>query len=327
MSKLYTLKFKPILKSIVWGGEKIAKYKNISTNIHNIGESWEISGLEGNESIVTNGEYAGESINSLVSKFKEDLVGKAVYNKTGDQFPLLIKFIDAHSDLSIQVHPNDEMAKSKHKGAKGKTEMWYVMDSDKDAHIFAGFKENLNKDSYVKRVEDKSISSAIQRYNVKNGDVFFLPAGTVHTICAGCFIVEIQQSSDITYRIYDYGRLGFDGKERELHTDLAKEAIDFTIHNDYKKEYSPISNKLNTLIDCPYFTSSLLELDKEFTQDLSQIDSFEILICLESEAIIQERGKEDIHIKQGETVLIPACCQAINIQPKGKVKLISCIIR
>ena len=222
---MYPLKFKPILKTLVWGGEKIAPFKGIKTDIHNIGESWELSGVKGNESVVANGPLAGKTITELIGEYKGELVGKTNYEKTGTEFPLLIKFIDARQDLSIQVHPDDELAARRHNGSKGKTEMWYVVKADKDAHLMSGLKQAITPEEYVTRVADNTITDVLHDYNVSPGDVFFLPAGRIHSIGAGSFIAEIQQTSDITYRIYDFGRLGLDGKPRELHTELAKDAL------------------------------------------------------------------------------------------------------
>lgn len=226
---MYPLKFRPILKSLVWGGEKIAPFKHIETTQHNIGESWELSGVRGNESVVANGEYAGRTISELVAQFKDRLIGKRNYARTGNEFPLLIKFIDAKQDLSIQVHPNDELAARRHNGSKGKTEMWYVVGADEGAHLMSGLSKQITPEEYAARVEGHTITDVLRDYAVSPGDVFFLPAGRIHSIGAGSFIAEIQQTSDITYRIYDFGRLGLDGKPRELHTALAKDAIDYTV--------------------------------------------------------------------------------------------------
>ena len=240
---MYPLKFVPILKSLVWGGEKIAPFKHIETSQHNIGESWELSGVRGNESVVANGEYAGRTISELVAQFKDRLIGKRNYARTGNEFPLLIKFIDAKQDLSIQVHPNDELAARRHNGSKGKTEMWYVVGADRGAHLMSGLSREITPEEYAARVEGHTITDVLRDYAVSPGDVFFLPAGRIHSIGAGSFIAEIQQTSDITYRIYDFGRLGLDGKPRELHTALAKDAIDYTVLPDYRTAYTRETRK------------------------------------------------------------------------------------
>ena len=227
---MYPLKFQPIFKTMVWGGEKIAPYKGIKTTQEKIGESWELSGVKGNVSIAENGNLRGKSIEELIDTYKGELVGRKIYEEYGNKFPLLIKFIDAQKDLSIQVHPNDEMAQRIYgRGAKGKTEMWYVIDAEKDAFLYSGLKKEITPQEYEKLIADNKITDVLEKHKIKAGDVFFLPAGRIHAIGAGAFITEIQQTSDITYRIYDYGRLGLDGKPRELHTQLAKEAIDYKV--------------------------------------------------------------------------------------------------
>ena len=337
MNKLYPFKFEPILKSVVWGGEKIAPYKGITTDIQKIGESWELSGVKGNESVIANGEFAGRNITSLIEEFKGELVGKHIYDNTGTEFPLLIKFIDAQSDLSIQVHPNDELAAVRHNGSKGKTEMWYVVGTSEGAHLLTGLTEKIDKEEYVKRVENNTITDILKRYEVEPGDVFFLPAGRIHAICGGCFIAEIQQTSDITYRIYDYGRLGLDGKPRQLHTEQAKDAIDYTVYEDYKTHYEEKKNAINEVVDCNYFTTSILDMDETVKQDLSNTDSFLVVMCLEGNGKLVDHeptevgGKETaekvLEIHQGETVLVPATSAAVEFVPEGKMKILTSRIR
>lgn len=314
---MYPLKFRPILKSVVWGGEKIAPFKEITTDQHNIGESWELSGVKGNESVVANGEYAGRTITELVHEFKGRLIGQKNYEKTGDQFPLLIKFIDAKQDLSIQVHPDDELAAARHNGSKGKTEMWYVVAADKDAHLMSGLTQNITPDEYEQRVNNHTITDVLHDYKVAPGDVFFLPAGRIHSIGSGSFIAEIQQTSDITYRIYDFGRLGLDGKPRELHTELAKAAIDYTVYPDYKTSYEKEADKENVLVDCSYFTTSMYELDRPFTRDLKDMDSFLVVICIAGKGTLKDAEGNEVTMHQGETVLVPADCTEVTFTPEG----------
>lgn len=314
---MYPLKFRPILKSVVWGGEKIAPFKEITTDQHNIGESWELSGVKGNESVVANGEYAGRTITELVHEFKGRLIGQKNYKKTGDQFPLLIKFIDAKQDLSIQVHPDDELAAARHNGSKGKTEMWYVVAADKDAHLMSGLTQKITPDEYEQRVNNHTITDVLHDYKVAPGDVFFLPAGRIHSIGSGSFIAEIQQTSDITYRIYDFGRLGLDGKPRELHTELAKAAIDYTVYPDYKTSYEKETGKENVLVDCSYFTTSMYELDRPFTRDLKDMDSFLVVICIAGKGTLKDAEGNEVTMHQGETVLVPADCTEVTFTPEG----------
>ena len=320
---MYPLKFKPILKTIVWGGEKIAPYKEIKTGQNHIGESWELSGVHGNESVVADGPLAGRSIADLVKEYKGELIGKHVYENTGDEFPLLIKFIDALTDLSIQVHPDDELAASRHNGSKGKTEMWYVVDAEPGAHLLAGLTEHITPEEYAAKVADGSITDVLARHEVHPGDVFFLPAGRIHAICGGCFIAEIQQTSDITYRIYDYGRLGLDGKPREVHTELAKEAIDYKVYDNYRTEYSPVKDEEVELVSCRYFTTSLYDLTLPYAKDLSELDSFLVVMCLSGHGTLEVDG-EEVSVHQGETVLIPASADDICFVPEdGGMKLLT----
>mgnify|MGYP000215868896 CR=1 FL=1 len=243
-------KFKPILKSTIWGGEKIVPYKQIASDQKQVGESWELSGVKGNESVVAEGPEAGTTLPQLIARHGAALLGKANFERFGEEFPLLIKFIDAQQDLSIQVHPNDELAEQRHH-SKGKTEMWYVVDTAEGAHLRSGFSKQVTPEEYAASVEDNTITDILADYAIRPGDVFFLPAGRVHSIGAGAFIAEIQQTSDITYRIYDFNRRDANGNTRELHTELAKEAIDYTVLPDYRTHYTPAQNCGVELVSCP----------------------------------------------------------------------------
>ena len=337
---MYPLKFDPIFKTIVWGGEKIAPYKGVETEQEHIGESWELSGVKGNESVVANGALKGRTIADLVKEYKGRLVGGHVYADTGDEFPLLIKFIDALADLSVQVHPNDELAAVRHGGSKGKTEMWYVVDAEPGAHLLAGMTEEITPEEYERRVADGTITEVLARHDVHPGDVFFLPAGRIHAICGGCFIAEIQQTSDITYRIYDYGRLGLDGKPRQLHTELAKDAIDYKVYPDYRTEYTPVKDAENEVVSCKYFTTSIYDLSQAATKDLSDTDSFLVVMCLsgsgtltDAEPVFDDDGRRGptkghvIDLRQGETVLVPATSTGVTFKPAdGGMKVLTSYI-
>lgn len=329
---MYPLKFQPIFKTMVWGGEKIAPYKGITTTQEKIGESWELSGVKGNVSIAENGNLRGKSIEELIDTYKGELVGRKIYEEYGNKFPLLIKFIDAQKDLSIQVHPNDEMAQRIYgRGAKGKTEMWYVIDAEKDAFLYSGLKKEITPQEYEKLIADNKITDVLEKHKIKAGDVFFLPAGRIHAIGAGAFITEIQQTSDITYRIYDYGRLGLDGKPRELHTQLAKEAIDYKVYPDYKTVYSDKKNQENEVVKCPLFTTSVFDIDTKTSKDLSKTDSFLIAICVRGNGKLidseEDKGsikEEVINIRQGDTILIPASSQKVTFIPdEGEMKIVT----
>ena len=318
--KLYPLKFKPILKSIIWGGNDICKFKGIALQ-DGIGESWEISSVKGDISVIANGDLENKSLEEVIDTYKEQLVGKKNYEKFGTTFPLLIKFIDARDNLSIQVHPDDELAKVRH-NSFGKTEMWYVIDAAKDAFLYSGFAKQLTPDSYVKSIEDNTFVDSLQKHDVNKGDVFFLPAGRVHAIGAGTFIAEIQQTSNITYRIYDYNRVGADGKPRELHTELAKDAIDYKVYDNYQNQYTPKENEVVLLETCQYFTTDLLQLNKTVDRNYSTIDSFVVYICMGGECTITDDKGNELSVKQGESILIPADTQSVKIVPQGEVLLL-----
>ena len=312
---LYPFTFKPIFKEIIWGGTDILPYKGMPSDTKNIGESWELSHVDGNFSVVSNGDLKGKTIDELIKTYGPDLLGTKVINRSGYIFPLLIKFIDARDNLSIQVHPDDQLAKARH-NSFGKTEMWYVVKATPDAILYSGFSEQIDADEYVRRIEDNSIMDVLKKYNVKAGDVFFLPAGRIHAIGSGCFIAEIQQTSNITYRIYDYNRKDANGNERELHTELAKSAIDYTLFPDYKTNYSLIENEATKLAQCDYFTTNLIAVDKSKTRDLSSLDSFVVYICMEGEAILKDNKGNKLTVKQGQTVLIPADTDFVCIEPE-----------
>jgi Phosphomannose isomerase len=302
---LYPLKFKPILKPIIWGGDKVCKFKNIEPLRDEIGESWEISDVEGDVSIVANGKLKGKTLDELIESYPEELAGSKIIERFGKTFPLLIKFIDAKEALSIQVHPNDDLAKEKH-NSLGKTEMWYVVEASETAYLYSGFSRDITPEQYVQSVKDNNFVDYLQRYDVKPGDAFYLPAGRVHTIGAGCFIAEIQQTSNITYRIYDYNRKDSNDNPRELHTKLAKDAIDYKVYPDYKLQYDPNGQKVQKLIECPYFTTTLINAEKGETLSFSQQGSFSIFICLKGNGTLTDDKGNQVTFRQGESILIPA---------------------
>ncbi|MDD4515253.1 type I phosphomannose isomerase catalytic subunit [Massilibacteroides sp.] len=322
---LYPFTFRPILKSVIWGGADICPFKGITPVQKGIGESWEVSHVEGNVSVVENGSLAGKSLDELIQTYGKRLMGEKVVARFGNTFPLLIKFIDACDNLSIQVHPDDELARKRH-NSFGKTEMWYVIKASSEAALYSGFSQQIDAEEYVKRVENNTIMDVLQRYDVNAGDVFFLPAGRVHAIGAGCFVAEIQQTSNITYRIYDYDRRDANGNGRELHTELAKDAIDYTLYPDYRTHYTRKENEKVELVSCPYFTTNLLEYDTPYKRDSSGIDSFLIYICMAGNAVIKDNNGQEINVKQGQTVLIPADTTSVEIIPSPSVKLMETYI-
>ncbi len=313
------IKFNALLKSTLWGGEKIVPFKHLGTEQDNVGESWEISGVPGNETVVANGAYAGKKLNDVVAILKEKLVGKDNYERFGNEFPLLIKFIDARQDLSIQVHPTDEIAKRQGK-ERGKTEMWYLLDSDKDATLLCGLKQQITPSQYAEMVANDTIVDAIARYNVKEGDCFFLPAGRIHAIGTGCFLAEIQQTSDVTYRIYDFKRKDKDGNYRELHTKQAAECIDYNVSKNYRTEYTPAKNQGVSLVQCPYFCTAVYDLNEPMTLDYSELDSFVILIGLKGEAKITDNEGNTVSFQAGESILVPATTKTLKVE--GTIKFL-----
>lgn len=317
------IKFRPLLKTTLWGGDKIIPFKHLDSGQQNVGESWEISGVKDNETVVASGKYEGKSLNSLVEELKEKLVGKDNFARFGSEFPLLIKFIDARQDLSIQVHPTDEIAHKQGK-SRGKTEMWYIMDSDKGARLRSGLKKKITPEEYKAMVENDTICDALDEYEVSEGDCFFLPAGRIHSIGTGCFLAEIQQTSDVTYRIYDFKRKDKDGNYRQLHTKEAAESIDYTVYDNYRTEYTPKKDEAVTLVSCPYFTTSVYDLTEPMTLDYSELDSFVILICLEGEGTIVDDGGETSTVKAGETILLPATTESVKIE--GTVKFLETFV-
>lgn len=323
---LYPLTFKPILKSVIWGGSQICPFKGITPTEEGVGESWELSHVDDNFSVVAEGELANKSLDELIKEYGKELVGGKVMERFGSRFPLLIKFIDARDNLSIQVHPDDELAKVRH-NSFGKTEMWYVIKADKGASLYSGFSQQIDKEKYVKRVENNTIMDVLKKYDVSEGDVFFLPAGRVHAIGAGCFIAEIQQTSNITYRIYDYNRKDKNGNTRELHTELAKDAIDYTLYPDYRTHYKAHTNATVNLADCKYFTTNLIELDTVMVRDFEELDSFVVYICMEGSATLRDSNGYEIRIHQGQTALIPANNKTVAIIPAPKAKFLEAYIK
>jgi len=308
---LYPLKFNPILKERLWGGTKLKDVlgKPIENDI--TGESWEISAVEGDVSIVANGELSGNSLQELINKYPEELLGKAVYNRFGKEFPILIKFIDAKQDLSIQLHPNDELAKKRH-NSFGKTEMWYIMDADKGAELIVGFNKDVSKEEYAQSIKEDTLLDLLNYESVKEGDTFFINTGKMHAIGAGVLLAEIQQTSDITYRVFDFNRKDKNGNLRELHTDLALDAIDYSKKDDFKVRYSNLKDSVNNMVSCDYFNTNILELTKDIELDVEKRDSFTIYMCVGGEATISNEFGSVI-IKNGETTLVPAQSQKINI--------------
>ena len=317
MNILYPLKFKPILKEKIWGGNKLNTIleKNLPHN-KKIGESWEISGVKDNISVVSNGQLAGNNLQELVEIYMGDLVGDKVFEKFGIVFPLLVKFIDANKVLSIQVHPDDELARKRH-NAYGKTEMWYIIQADKDSEIIIGFKQEINKEQYQKYFREGYLNQILNIEKAKTGEVFFIPAGRIHATGKGILLAEIQQTSDITYRIYDWDRKDKDGNSRELHTELALDAIDFSAYDNYKTPYKKTKNQSVSITECKYFHTNILDFNKPIEKDYSLIDSFIIIMCLKGNLLIHNKNNNE-QVNSGETVLVPASLDNIIFEPLGE---------
>ena len=318
---LYPLKFKPIFKDKIWGGRKIKEQLGLDFgSLPNCGEVWLLSGLWDEQSEVANGDFKGDEINDLVETFMGDLVGESVFDKYGEQFPLLLKIIDANDWLSVQVHPDDELAEKRGIG-NGKTEMWYVMHADKDAELVMGFNREMTRMDYVKVMKNNTLREVLNYEKVEAGDVFFIPAGRVHALGPDIMVAEIQQTSDTTYRIYDWDRINEAGMSRELHIPQSVEAIDFAIPDQYKIEVQDVMNKTVPVVDCQYFVTNLLQLQGEMEKDYSNLDSFVILLCTEGIfSLVWENGA--VFVKQGECVLIPNLIKKVAIRAEKYCKLL-----
>ena len=311
--KLYPLQFTPLFKYRIWGGEKLKTELNKAYKEKNIGESWEISDVSGDETVVAEGALKGHSLRDLIKEFKGEFVGNAVYEKFGEEFPLLIKFIDAKTPLSIQVHPSNKVAKERH-NSFGKNEMWYVMQADKDAELIIGFDKKINTDDYKTHLKNNTILNVMHHETVQKGDTFYIPTGRVHAIGAGVLLAEIQQTSNITYRIYDYDRVDSKtGEKRELHNDLAIDVIDYEVHSNYKTNYSLDKNISNTLVHSPYFRTNILDINSRVEKDYSSIDSFIIYMCVEGTVVVVSEG-ETYTINKGETLLLPASINNVQLK-------------
>jgi len=321
---MQALKFYPILKEKVWGGKKLKTVLNKSSDSDKIGESWELSGLPGNISVVSEGEFKGQTLNHLISKYKDVLVGKRVFEKYGENFPLLIKFIDAADDLSVQVHPNDETAQKLY-GQNGKNELWYIMDSDRNSELILGLNKTLNTEEFRNSINRNTLTENLNTVKIKKGDVYFIPAGRIHAIKKGVLLAEIQQASDMTYRIYDWNRKGLDGKYRKLHIDEACKVAELKTKKSYLTKYS---EKINTFVQCvsnQYFSVNLLKFNTEIVKNYSETDSFIIFICTKGSFRLMY-SKNEIKVSFGETVLLPAVIKKIKLIPDKESELLEVFI-
>jgi mannose-6-phosphate isomerase len=326
MNTLYPLKFAPLFRDKIWGGSKIRELLGYDVGaLPNCGEAWLISGVDGEPTLISNGYLAGNELNELVEVFMGDLVGDAVYERFGDQFPILFKILDSNDWLSVQVHPNDQLAAARGTGF-GKTECWYVLQADEHASLIAGFNTEMDRDRYEKTFRDGRLKDILNIEKVRAGDVFYMPAGRVHALGPGCLIAEIQQTSDTTYRMYDWDRLDGQGKPRQLHNDEALDAIDFHRPESYRTNYQAVPNQTVSLINTPFFTINRIELDQGLKKDYSNLDSFVILFAAEGNFLLQWEGG-DFGVRQSETILLPAVLGEVSILPKGNAVILEVFIR
>ena len=312
---LYPLKFRPILKERLWGGTKLKEVLGKPIESEITGESWELSTVKGDISVIANGILEGKSLQDLIESNSEELLGKSVVERFGKEFPILIKFIDAKQDLSIQLHPNDDLAKERH-DSFGKTEMWYIMDADPKAELIVGFNKDVTKEEYAKSIDNDTLLDLLNYEQVKEGDTFFINTGKIHAIGAGVMLAEIQQTSDVTYRVFDFNRKDKEGNLRELHTELALDAVDYKKKDDFKVTYSQELNKVSEMVDCPYFKTSFIQLTENLELDTTKRDSFTIFMCVGGKAVIKT-AEGEVTIKKGETVLLPAITKKISLQSKA----------
>lgn len=320
--KLYPLKFKPITQYRIWGGNRLNTAVASELRIEKLGEIWSISGVDGNISQIENGELKGRDLKEIISEYKERLVGKKVWEKFGSDFPVLIKFIDAADRLSVQVHPDDRQAKELH-NSFGKSEMWYIMDADPDSELIIGFKEGVGKEDYKKHLEGETLEEILNRIKVQKGDAVYIPAGRVHAIGAGVVLAEIQQTSDVTYRIYDYNRIDKNGQKRELHTDLALSAIDFEPVSEIKTNYKKIENQFSPLIESVYFETKIFSGNKEIS--FCNNDQMRIYICTSGSAEFISNGNSTV-LNPYQSLLLPAEISNYQIRPTAEVSLLEVVI-
>lgn len=315
MNEIGLLRFEPYFKRVLWGGRRIRSFKGMSPNNDSIGESWEISGLEGNESVVSEGRFVGVRIDDLLRQHGNEILGERLFSIYGNKFPLLVKFIDASKDLSIQVHPDDRLARARH-SCWGKTELWYTISAEKGSYIYSGMIESITPQQLKEHVGNNTLSSVLAKFYPTKGDLFYLPAGRIHSIGAGNLILEIQQTSDITYRVYDYDRTDINGKKRELHTELALDAIDYRVHEDYMRHITPIPDREIVMKECPFFAATLLTLTRAHRIKVARYDSFRIVIIIAGEGTLSDDSGNMVSVRQGETILIPAAAKWVEAKPR-----------
>jgi len=322
MLSIYPMKFTPVIKEKIWGGSKINSLFGLNdVDDKKIGELWALSDVEDNESSVSNGHFAGNSIGEMIEVFMDDVVGEEIYAKYKNEFPLLLKLIDANDYLSVQVHPDDQIAQEKHKLLFGKSEMWYVLQADEGAGIIAGFNQPMDKQKLLKQIHEGTLKNTLNFEPLKTGDMIYIPAGMVHAICPGLLIAEIQQSSDVTYRLYDWDRTGEEGNVRELHIQDAADAIKFDLSPKVFRQFKPILNRTTSMMDTPYFSTNFIYLNQAVEKNLEIMDAFVIYFCIEGKFDLQYK-QESFSVVAGECVLVPALCDNVVIMPINEAKII-----
>ncbi len=322
--EIYPIKFNPIFKHKVWGGNKLKELLNKPVSEENIGESWEISGVKDNVTKVANGTYQHKDLNDLVREFKSEFLGEENFKRFGEEFPLLIKFLDAKENLSVQLHPDDDLARERH-NSFGKNEMWYLMDTEKDSFLNLGLKKDVQESDVLHAIQNNSLVDLLKFQKVNQGDSYFIKAGKIHAIGAGIVLAEIQQTSDVTYRIYDWDRVDSNGLSRDLHLEEAKEAIDYDSTYNFKLPYTFDEVNLAELISCKYFTTNIILVDKNYERDISHIDSFIIYICVEGELELKVQD-HSLNMKMGECILLPALSKLVEFSSYRETKLLEVFI-
>jgi mannose-6-phosphate isomerase len=320
-NNLYPLKFKPLFKEKIWGGQKIRTSVGLDFSpLPNCGEAWVLTGVPGSESVVSNGFLEGNTLNELLEIYMDELVGEKVFDNHNEEFPILIKFIDSNDWLSIQVHPDDELARERG-FLNGKSEMWYVMEAEPGAELIAGFRKEVDKETFPELLKEKKLTEVLNSENAAAGDVFYMPAGRIHAMGPGILIAEIQQTSDTTYRIFDWDRTDEAGNARELHTDLALDAIDFNVRESYRSRYKPVRNEAAAMVHSPYFNTNMVLFNEPLIREYGLLDSFVVHLCVEGTYRIEFEGGSET-VKKGEAVLVPAVIDDIRIVPDGNASVI-----
>jgi len=322
---LYPLKFKPLYKQLIWGGERLRETYGKQDAPEKTGESWEISGVEDNVSVVSNGFLKGNNLEELIEVYMGDLIGDSIFERFGLRFPVLVKLIHSNADLSIQVHPDDAYAREHH-GSSGKSEIWYILEAEKDAYLIAGFNREINREMLTEKLNSRTLEDILNYEQVRKGDVIFIPSGRIHAIGPGIVLAEIQQTSDLTYRIYDYDRPGPDGKPRDLHLGHALNVLDYKTCLTCKTEYERVTNRSVNLVDSPWFTSNIMEFDRPVDKDYNLIDSFIIYVCAEGKIELYYPGGDPVTVVKGESVLIPAILKEVSIIPQVRSILLEVYI-